>query len=64
MSKKKSDSAFIGILLIFFGGLFLLRNFGVHINVWHIMGKYWPVIIILLGVKLLITKQSKKNKDE
>jgi small neutral amino acid transporter SnatA (MarC family) len=64
MAKKKGDSAFIGLLLIFFGGLFLLRNFGLHINVWHLMGKYWPVIIILIGVKLLIPKQSKNKKDE
>jgi small neutral amino acid transporter SnatA (MarC family) len=64
MAKKKGDSAFIGLLLVFFGGLFLMRNFGLHINVWHLMGKYWPVIIILIGVKLLIPKHSKNKKDE
>lgn len=41
-----------GGLLILLGLLFLLDNFGIlNINIW---GLFWPLLIILLGVQLLV----------
>jgi DUF4097 and DUF4098 domain-containing protein YvlB len=42
------------LILILIGVLFLLRNVGVHIPVWHFFGRFWPVLIILWGVVALI----------
>jgi len=42
------------LILIVIGTLFLLRNFGVHLPVWHFFGRFWPVLIILWGVIALI----------
>jgi len=42
------------IILILIGLLFLLRNIGVHIPVWHFFGRFWPLLIILWGVIALI----------
>ena len=42
------------IILILIGLVFLLRNIGVHIPVWHFFGRYWPLLIILWGVIALI----------
>jgi len=42
------------LILIVIGMLFLLRNLGVHLPVWHFFGKYWPLLIILWGVIALI----------
>ena len=42
------------LILIVIGMVFLLRNFGVHIPVWHFFGRFWPVLIILWGVIALI----------
>ena len=30
------------LILILIGVLFLLRNVGVHIPVWHFFGRFWP----------------------
>ena len=42
------------LILILIGLLFLLRNLGVHMPVWHFFGRFWPVLIILWGVIALI----------
>ena len=41
------------LILILIGVLFLLRNVGVHIPVWHFFGRFWPVLIIVWGVVAL-----------
>jgi DUF4097 and DUF4098 domain-containing protein YvlB len=42
------------LILILIGVLFLLRNIGVHIPVWHFFGRFWPLLIILWGVVALV----------
>jgi DUF4097 and DUF4098 domain-containing protein YvlB len=42
------------LILILIGVLFLLRNVGVHIPVWHFFGRFWPLLIIVWGVVALI----------
>ncbi len=42
------------LILVLIGLIFLLRNFGIHIPVWHFFGRFWPVLIILWGVIALI----------
>ncbi len=42
------------LILIVIGTIFLLRNFGAHIPVWHFFGRFWPLLIILWGVIALI----------
>jgi DUF4097 and DUF4098 domain-containing protein YvlB len=42
------------LIVIVIGLVFLLRNMGVHIPVWHFFGRFWPLLIILWGVIALI----------
>jgi len=42
------------LIVIVIGMIFLLRNLGVHIPVWHFFGRFWPLLIILWGVIALI----------
>jgi DUF4097 and DUF4098 domain-containing protein YvlB len=42
------------LVLIIIGLVFLLRNFGVHIPVIHLFGRFWPLLLILWGVIRLI----------
>jgi len=42
------------LILILIGLVFLLRNLGMHIPVWHFFGRFWPVLIILWGVVALV----------
>ncbi len=49
---KKSSALTWGFILIALGGLLLLHNF-VDINVWEYIFKFWPVILILIGIQKL-----------
>jgi hypothetical protein len=51
MANTKRESLFWGLIILVLGMLFLLKNFGLEINVWYLLGKYWPLILIYIGVK-------------
>ncbi len=42
------------LVLIIIGLVFLLRNFGIHIAVFSLFGRFWPLLLILWGVIRLI----------
>lgn len=42
------------LILIIIGVVFLLHNFGMRIPVWHLFGRFWPLLLILWGVIRLI----------
>jgi DUF4097 and DUF4098 domain-containing protein YvlB len=49
------------LVLIVIGLVFLLRNFGVHVPLWHWYGRLWPLLIILWGVIRLIEYASARQ---
>lgn len=51
MANTKRESLFWGMIILALGMLFLLKNFGLEINIWHLLGKYWPLILVYIGVK-------------
>lgn len=51
MANTKKESLFWGLIILVLGTLFLLKNFGLEINVWHLLGKYWPLILVYIGLK-------------
>lgn len=51
MSGKKSTRRWLGVVLIAFGALLLLGNFG-FANLFNIL-RLWPLIIVLIGIKIL-----------
>ncbi|MBN1571057.1 MAG: DUF4097 family beta strand repeat protein [Acidobacteria bacterium] len=51
MSQKQSRPSLLGALLwLGLGILFLLHNFGVGPDFWSTAGRYWPLLLILLGL--------------
>ncbi|MGA3318285.1 MAG: DUF4097 family beta strand repeat-containing protein [Candidatus Korobacteraceae bacterium] len=42
------------LVLIVIGLVFLLRNFGFRLPIWHFFGHWWPLLLILWGVIALI----------
>ena len=38
------------LLWLGLGVLFLLRNFGIGPDLWSLAGRYWPILLILLGL--------------
>ncbi len=63
MSKRKQESLFWGVILLIIGVLFLLANLDIEFNVWHFIGKFWPVILIAVGAKGIYQHFSSKNSD-
>jgi len=51
MANTKRESLFWGLIILVLGMLFLLKNFGLEINIWHLIGKYWPLILVYIGLK-------------
>ena len=43
-----------GVLLVLLGVLFLVHNFNPDIRAWHLLARWWPVLLILWGVARLI----------
>jgi len=61
MANTKKESLFWGLIILILGMLFLLKNFGLEINVWHLLGKYWPLILIYIGLKNIYLYAKKKQ---
>lgn len=59
---SSSDDAWFGIVLIFIGGLFLLNTFDiVPWIVWSQLWKFWPLLLVFSGLKLLLGKSLVSN---
>jgi hypothetical protein len=54
-----AGSVFWGIALIVLGGIFLLGNFDIinYDRIWD----FWPVVVIIVGLKLIVDYFAKKN---
>lgn len=61
MANNKKESLFWGLIILILGMLFLLRNFGLEINVWHLLEKYWPLILVYIGLKNIYLYAKKKQ---
>ncbi len=64
MSRKpRSHNYFWGIILILLGVLFLLQNLH-YLDIGNMLFKYWPVILILFGSKMILDRRSLRNPGE
>lgn len=64
MSKRKAEPLFWGLILLIIGLLFMLDNFGIDIDIWEIIGKFWPMILIAIGAKNVWLHYQNKKKTE
>ena len=49
----KSGALTTGFILIAFGVIFLVENFYAPFSAWRLIARYWPVIIIIIGLRKL-----------
>lgn len=42
-----------GLILIALGVIFLAENFYASFSAWRLIARYWPLILIVIGVKRL-----------
>jgi hypothetical protein len=52
----RSGSRFAALLLIVLGVLFLLGNLGVIPRLGPLLAQWWPAILIVIGVAMLVRK--------
>ena len=48
------------LILITIGTLFLIQNLA-HVNVWRVFWRYWPAILIAIGVSKLVEYFRSRN---
>ncbi len=51
---RRSGALTAGFVLIAIGIIFLLENFYVPFSAWRLLMKYWPLILVFVGVKKLV----------
>lgn len=56
---KGNQMRTMGVLLLLFGGFFLLQQIGIF-N-WISAGLFWPIVLIGVGVYLLILRNQKQD---
>ncbi len=61
MAHRRRPSLLGALLWTGLGLLFLLRNFGIGPDFWSLAGRYWPVLLILLGLGKIIDYFLKKD---
>jgi hypothetical protein len=52
----RTEKVIWGLILIFIGAIFLLTNFGVINFYWASVWRFWPIIFILIGVNMLLSR--------
>ena len=59
--RGRQRSVIFGAVLVAVGGLFLAQNFGWFD--WFDFGKFWPVVLILLGLLLIVRRIGRPSRD-
>jgi hypothetical protein len=63
-AKPRRGSYGFGIVLIVVGLLFLASNLRPNLDPWPLLWKYWPLLLILLGVAKLWDHMSNRNNPQ
>ena len=59
--RGRQRSVIFGAVLVAVGGLFLAHNFGLFD--WFDFGRFWPVVLILLGLLLIVRRIGRPKRD-
>jgi len=54
----------IGIVLVVIGVLFLVANLRPHFDPWRVLWRYWPVLLIILGLAKLWDHMRNRNNPQ
>jgi hypothetical protein len=49
--RSQSRALTAGLILIALGVIFLVENFYASFSAWRLIARYWPVILIIVGVR-------------
>ncbi len=51
--RSKSGALTAGLILMSIGLIFFLQNMYEHFSAWRLLARYWPVILIIVGLRKL-----------
>ncbi len=51
--RSRSGALTAGLILMSIGLIFFLQNIYQHFSAWHLIARYWPVILIIIGLRKL-----------
>ena len=52
-TRSRSGPLWAGIILMSIGAIFLIETWIGSVSIWRMLARYWPVILILVGLKKL-----------
>ncbi len=52
-ARKMSGALTVGLILIALGIILLLENWYGVFSFWRLFAKYWPILLIIIGLKKL-----------
>jgi len=52
-ARTRSGALTAGVILILIGVVFLLENWYGSVSFWRLFARYWPLILIAIGLKKL-----------
>ncbi len=53
MAGVRRGTLTFGLVLITIGIIFFLENWYERFSIWNLIGRYWPLILILIGLNKL-----------
>jgi hypothetical protein len=62
--RVRSTSVVFPLLLIGFGALLLLRRWYPFINPWPVLWRYWPLLLILIGLGMFFDRTQRRSDPE
>ncbi len=51
--RSRSGALTAGLILMSIGLIFFLQNMYEHFSAWRLIARYWPVILIIIGLRKL-----------
>lgn len=59
---KQDKNVLVGLVIIVIGGLLLLDTLEIiNFNFWRMAGKFWPLILIIIGLVIILDKDKIKE---
>ena len=52
-TQSRSGPLWAGIILMSIGAIFLIETWFGSVSIWRMLARYWPIILILVGLKKL-----------
>jgi hypothetical protein len=52
-ARSRSGALTAGLILMAIGLIFFLQNMYVHFSAWRLIARYWPVLLIIIGLRKL-----------